>query len=64
MIADSQEDVPQGLKPRDLCGAGRPKAKALGYLEAKNMTGLETTVTTGLETTVKRMRRVDGSIGH
>ena len=27
-------DIPQGLKPLNLSGPERPKAKALGYLEA------------------------------
>jgi cytochrome c-type biogenesis protein CcmH/NrfF len=30
-----QERIPQGLKPRFVTGSERPKAEALGYLEAK-----------------------------
>jgi hypothetical protein len=28
-------DIPQGLKPSVFCPSERPKAKALGYLDAK-----------------------------
>jgi hypothetical protein len=31
----AQESIPQGLKPPSLRGIERPKAEALGYLEAK-----------------------------
>src|SRR6266852_2553021 len=33
--AEQQKDIPQGLKPLSSDLAERPKAKALGYLEAK-----------------------------
>ena len=32
------EAIPQGLKPLFCCGGQRPKAEALGYLEAKATT--------------------------
>jgi hypothetical protein len=34
-LGGSSEGILQGLKPAYLCGGVRPKAKALGYLEAK-----------------------------
>ncbi|WP_433971679.1 hypothetical protein [Tunturiibacter lichenicola] len=33
-----EEGIPQGLKPLSSSFAGRPKAEALGYLEAKAIT--------------------------
>jgi hypothetical protein len=42
-----QEGIPQGLKPRCICVAERPKAEALGYLEATaRATATATTTTT------------------
>jgi hypothetical protein len=35
VIGGGQEGIPQGLKPLFLCLLERPKAKALGYLDAK-----------------------------
>jgi hypothetical protein len=45
--AARQESIPQGLKPLFLCCRERPKAKALGYLEAKATTTAKATATAG-----------------
>jgi hypothetical protein len=34
-MSRGQKSIPQGLKPQFLAGIERPKAKALGYLEAR-----------------------------
>jgi hypothetical protein len=35
IFARAEEGIPQGLKPQSMDPIWRPKAKALGYLEAK-----------------------------
>jgi hypothetical protein len=51
MMWSGKEGIPQGLKPFEFCLLERPKAKALGYLEATTAAATTTAATTAAATT-------------